>query len=148
MVDCLEPYQERKGAGDMIPYLTKGQLNRMPEKRRKKICQCQRPCQYFFNISTENDDVILCETDAKQFVYELLQLLGMADEQKIDFPQSKRGWTFAQENFVLKFLKEEKCMKENGFMKDGTYNMLSEMLGKTKAQIKDKVYHFRKAGRL
>lgn len=131
----------------MIPYLTKGDLTKLPRKRMKKVCGCSPACSEFIIIATEEEDLMLCRTDAKEFAFEMLEMLGFVTEKKA-FPKSKRGWTTEQERFVIRYLKEEQCIRENGKVKDGTYSLIGEMLGKSREQIKDKVSHLRKAGRI
>jgi hypothetical protein len=131
----------------LIPYLTKGDLTKLPTKRQKKVCGCSPPCTEFITIATEVEDIMLCHTDANEFAFEILELLGLVTEKRA-FPKSKRGWTTEQERFVIKYLKEEHCYLDSGRMRDGTYSLIGEMLGKSREQIKDKVNHLRKAGRL
>jgi hypothetical protein len=131
----------------MIPYITKGELEKLHVRRQKKICGCSPMCKEFINISTEKEDVMLCVTDAKQFSFEMLEQLGLVT-QKHAFPQSKWGWTTEQERFLIKYLKEEDCLDEKGKVKFGTYALLGEMLSKTRSAVKDKANHLRKAGRI
>jgi hypothetical protein len=131
----------------MIPYLSKGDLSKLPKKRIKKVCGCSPTCTEFITITTEEEDLMLCRTDAKEFAFEMLELLGLVTEKRA-FPKSKRGWTTEQERFVIKYLKEENCIQENGKVKDGTYSLIGEMLEKSREQVKDKVNHLRKAGRI
>jgi hypothetical protein len=131
----------------MIPYITKGELEKLHVRRQKKICGCSPMCKEFINISTEKEDVMLCVTDAKQFSFEMLEQLGLVT-QKIAFPQSNGDGPQSRNVLLLKYLKEENCLDENGKVKFGTYALLGEMLGKTRSAVKDKVNHLRKAGRL
>lgn len=131
----------------MIPYLTNGLLNRMPEKRRKKICECSTPCNEFITISTENEDVMLCAAKAKEFAFEILEKVGTVTKN-LAFPPTKWGWTTEQERILIKFLKEESCYSENGKVKYGTYKLLGELLGKSRSAINDKVKYLRRMGRL
>lgn len=129
----------------MIPYITKGDLTKLPEKRQKKICGCNQRCREFFTFTTE-DDFILCANDTNQFGFEILEQLGLVTKKQA-FPNSKYGWTTEQERFVIKYLKENNCYL-GGKVKWGTYSLIGEMLGKTRDQVKDKINHLRKAGRL
>jgi hypothetical protein len=131
----------------MIPYTTKGDLTKLPNKRQKKVCGCTPRCKEFITITTEEEDLMICRTDAKEFAFELLEMLGLVTEKRA-FPKSKRGWTTEQERFVIKYLKEENCINDKGKVKDGTYTLIGEMLSKSREQVKDKVGHLRKAGRL
>jgi hypothetical protein len=133
----------------MIPFIQKGDLTKLPSKRRNNICGCQTSCREFFTFTTYSDDsdFILCAGDAKQFGFEILEKAGVVTQSHA-FPKSKRGWTTEQERFVIKYIKENHRIDENGRMKDGTYTLIGEMLGKTREQVKDKVNHLRRFGRV
>jgi len=130
----------------MIPVISKGYLTALSDKRQKKICKCSQMCEEFFTF-TSDEDFILCSSDAKEFAFRILELKGLVT-QKHAFPKSKYGWTTEQERFVINYIQKEDRIDEKGKVKFGTYTMLGEMLGKTRAAIKDKVNHLRKAGRL
>jgi hypothetical protein len=130
----------------LIPYLTKGDLTKLSLKKQKKICGCVTLCQEFYNFTTDDDDFILCAGDARQFAFELLEIMGLVTK-KCAFPTSKWGWTTEQEEFVKKYLKDKNAYY-NGKVKYGTYSLIAEMLGKTREQVKNKIQHMQKEGKL
>lgn len=129
----------------MIPYMKKGDLNKLPKTRQRKVCGCNDPCQTFITFS-HNSDFLLCEQDAKEFAFEILAELGVLTK-KLAFPKSKYGWTTEQEQFVIRYLKDEHCL-QNGRVKYGTYSILGEMLGKSREQVKNKIQHMKKEKKL
>jgi hypothetical protein len=130
----------------MIPVITKGDLTLLPIKRQKIICKCKSTCEEVYTFSMD-DDFMLCGNDAKEFAFRILEIKGLVT-QKRAFPKSKYGWTTEMERFVINYIKEENCIAENGKVKFGTYSLIGEMLGKTRAAVKDKVNHLRRAGRI
>jgi hypothetical protein len=130
----------------MIPVISKGDLTQLSEKRQKKICSCNPVCKEFF-IFTSDEDFTLCGNDAREFAFRILEVKGIVT-QKREFPKSQYGWTILQERFVINYFKEENCIDEDGRVIRGTYRLIGEMLGKTKAAVKDKVNHLRRSGRI
>ena len=130
----------------MIPYLMKGDLTKLPKNRQKKICGCPTLCTEFYTFSLENDDFMLCAGDTRQFAFEMMSELGLMTK-KLAFPTSKWGWTTEQEEFVKKYLKD-KSAYYNGKVKYGTYSLIGEMLGKSREQVKNKIQHMQKEGKI
>lgn len=62
--------------------------------------------------------------------------------------QSNYGWTSKQVQFVIDYLKEENCYREDGKVKYGRYELIGEKIGKSRVAVKNKVHVLRKAGRL
>lgn len=124
----------------MIPYIQKGDLAKLHPNRQNKICICPEKCKHFYTFSDDKQDFILCESETKEFGFSILHELGLVTE-KLAFPKSKYGWTTEQERFIKKYLSENP-------VKYGTYSLLGEMLGKSRGQVKSKVQHMRKEGKL
>lgn len=131
----------------MIPYIHKGELFRLDPRRQKTVCACLEKCNYFYTFSFREQDFMLCEGDTKQFGFEILQEIGVLTK-KLAFPQSKYGWTTEQERFIKNYFATESCYTEAGRVKYGLYNMLGEMLGKSREQVKNKIQHMQKEGKL
>lgn len=129
----------------MIPHITKGDLTQLPSKRQQKICGCKPKCNDFYTF-TNDEDFILCSGDARQFAFEIFNKLGLVTA-KLAFPKSKWGWTTEQEQFIKSYLKD-KAAYYNGKVKYGTYSLIAEMLGKTREQVKNKIQHMAKEGKL
>jgi hypothetical protein len=138
--------EKQKGVIRLIPYIQKGQLSLLPEKRKRKICSCPVLCEEFYTIAIESEDVVLCEREAKEFGFQLFEKLGIVTEKKA-FTKSKCGWTTEQEAFIRRYLKD-KNLYYNGKIKYGTYSLIGEMLGKSRYQVKDKIHHMQKEGKL
>lgn len=107
--------------------------------RRAAICNCEVPCKVF--VSYIGDEMLtVCETGAKVVAFDTLELLGVMKESWTHM--SKLGeWTTKQEEEIIQYI------KANG-IKYGTYRLLGERFGKTRDQVKHKVQHMRKVGRL
>lgn len=132
----------------MIPYMQKGDLRRLPLARQKAICGCAKQCEVFITFTGKREnDFMLCAEDAKQFGFEILEMLEIVTKS-LAFPKSKYGWTTEQERFVINYIKKNKRIGQDGRILNGTYTLIGEMLGKSREQIKDKVNHLRRAGRL
>ncbi|CRK80331.1 hypothetical protein [Neobacillus massiliamazoniensis] len=130
----------------MIPYITKGDLTKLSPKKQKKICGCVTLCTDFYTFTTDDEDFTLCAGDTRQLAFEILEKQGLVT-QKLAFPTSKWGWTTDQEEFVKKYLKDKNAYY-NGKIKYGTYSLIGEMLGKTRDQVKNKIQHMQKEGKL
>ncbi|MCD4838149.1 hypothetical protein LRS37_04540 [Neobacillus sedimentimangrovi] len=130
----------------MIPYITKGDLTKLTPKRQRKICGCNPLCQEFYTYQTDEDDFILCAGDTKQFALEIFNQLGLID-QNLAFPKTDYGWTDEQELLIQRYLKDKNAYYR-GKVKYGTYSNLAQMLGKTREQVKNKIQHMRKEGKL
>jgi hypothetical protein len=129
----------------LIPYIVKGDLTKLPKRRQKKICGCSLTCTEFYTFNTE-DEFILCAGDAKKFAFEILEQLGIISKT-LAFPYSVSGWTTMQEHLIKKFLSDPNVYY-NGKVKYGTYSRLGEMLGKSREQVKKKIQHMQKEGKL
>ena len=97
-------------------------------------------------FASRNEDFMLCQTDAQQFAFEILEQLGLVTKKQA-FPKSQYGWTTEEERLWKKYIKEQNCFDEHGKVKFGTYTMLGEMLGKSREQVKHKIQHMRKEGK-
>jgi hypothetical protein len=131
----------------MIPYIQKGEMAKLHSKRQAALCGCQPRCRYFYTFTEHEHDWILCARDAQQFAFEILEQLDLVTK-KLAFPKSKVGWTTEQEHFIIRYFQDEHCFEENGKVKYGTYSLLGEMLGKTRDQVKLKIQHMSKEGKL
>lgn len=82
----------------MIPFIQKGDLTALPGKRRNNICGCENKCTEFYTFTTykENSDFILCASDAKQFGFEILEMIG-AIKSGVMFIGPNRAWTGEEE---------------------------------------------------
>jgi hypothetical protein len=130
----------------MIPYITKGDLTKLSQKKQKKICGCPKLCTEFFNFATDEEDFTLCTGDARQLAFEIMYQQGLVSK-KLAFPDSNSGWTMEHEEFIKKYLKDKNAYSD-GKIKYGTYSLIAEMLGKTREQVKKKVQHMQKVGKL
>jgi len=130
----------------LIPYISKGDLTKLGPKRQSKICGCNPKCKEFYTFSIDVEDFILCATDSRQFAFEVLESLGVVTS-KLAFPHSLFGWTTEQERFIKEFLNDNSAYY-NGKVKYGTYSLIAEMLGKTRGQVKSKIQHMQKEGKL
>lgn len=131
----------------MIPYIQKGEMAKLHIRRQAAICECQPRCSSFYTFTERDHDWILCSQDAQQFAFEILEQLELVTK-KLAFPKSKVGWTTEQEQFIIRYFRTETCFDENKKVKYGTYSLLGEMLGKTRDQVKLKVQHMVKEGKL
>ncbi|WLR53568.1 hypothetical protein LC048_13650 [Mesobacillus subterraneus] len=133
----------------MIPFIQKGDLTKLSGKRRNSICGCETKCKVFFTFITDNNDsdYILCAGDAKQFGFEILEMIG-AVKSGIMFIGPNRAWTGEEERLIENYFKEHDCFDDNGRVRHGINRGLAEVLGRTREQVKEKVKRMRKEGKL
>lgn len=131
----------------MVPYISKGDLTLLTPKRQKKICSCFKTCQHFYSIALDSDDIILCERDAKEFAFQMLEKTDLVNERR-EFIKSQFGWTEDQERFLIQYLQNPDCYDGKGKVRLKTYNIIGEQIGKSNKAIKGKVQYLRKVGRL
>lgn len=131
----------------MIPYMVKGELYRLDPRRQKNVCTCKQRCEHFYTFTLRDTDFMLCAGDTEQFGFEILQEVGVLTK-KLAFPKSKYGWTTEQERFIKNYFETERVYEPSGKVKYGLYSMLGEMLGKTREQVKNKIQHMQKEGKL
>lgn len=132
-----------------IPFIAKGDLTKVPGKRRNVICGCENRCTEFYTFTTlkEGSDFMMCAGDAKQFGFEILEMIG-AVKSGIMFIGPNRAWTGEEERIIEKYFKEHDCIDENGRVRHGINVGLAEVLGRNRQQVKEKVKRMRKVGRI
>lgn len=115
----------------------KGDLGKIPEKRRKQICTCPSPCQVFLTIVADTD-FILCANQAREFAFDILRPLGiMSSVNTVRRP----FWTTKDEDYIRHYLEEFG-------QHPGAYKCMAEHLGRTYHAVKTHVGDMRKAGKL
>lgn len=116
-------------------------MNHIPEiikiqGSRSSKCKCTPKCTEYYRI---DDYGSYCKNGMQQLAISILnQVNGTMIAQK---NLNNRGWTTKQEAELIKFI------EQNG-VQFGTYRILAEMFGKSRAQVKSKVYKLEKEGRL
>ncbi|MGM0807585.1 MAG: hypothetical protein ACQET8_23040 [Bacillota bacterium] len=119
----------------MKPVVNINNMSQLSSKGAKKICECPKLCNRFVTISSPDrygESMVMCERDSKKYASELQNALGLTHLGR---------WTTGQEQKVIKYI-------EKYGVKYGTYAALGSDIGKTREQVRDKVYHLRKEGRL
>lgn len=133
----------------MIPYIQKGDLTALHGKRRKAICGCETQCKTFYTFTTDDEktDFMLCAGDARQFGFELLEMLG-AVKSGLLFNGPNLAWSGEDERLIQKYFKENDCIDENGKVRYGINAALAGILGRNRSQVKQKVQRMRNEGKL
>jgi hypothetical protein len=116
----------------MKPFLSKVNLKDLPTYSRKKICSHDVPCETAITFTTFNDGIIICERDARETMYNLMQTLDA---------HNNTTWTDSDEAFLLDHYKDKG-------MYHGFYNYVADSLGKSRDQVKSKIKRMRKKGQL
>jgi hypothetical protein len=124
----------------MKPKITRFELKELSVLMQKEVCPHNPRCARAYTITTPNDGFMICEGDIKDTTYDLMKMLGMVDEN-YTLPKFDAGWTIKQEKIL------ENYLKENG-KKYGSYAIIGKLVGKTRQQVKDKVYRMKRDGRI
>lgn len=109
--------------------LTRTQIN--------KSCKCTPKCKTYIELESINK--ILCEKRATELSINLIN--KVKGVKLVNSRYAARGWTVKQMNVVIDWI------TKNG-VNHGDYSLLAEMLGKTRQQVKNKVYYMEKQGLL
>lgn len=121
----------------MLPEVYKGQLCRIPERRRKTICQCDIPCKFFITIVGQ-EDFVLCEKIGRNHALDILSTLGViTDIKTVPTP----FWTTKEEKFVIDYF------KKHG-QHNGAYRIIGVQLGRSRDAVKNKVRSMKKEGKI
>ena len=115
-------------------------MNSMPEiievDLTKRPCKCIPKCDQYFRI---NGMDVYCKKKLEQLAINILNVVnGTTISQK---NYNNRGWTTKMERELIRFI-------ESNGVRFGTYRILAEMFGKSREQVKRKVYKLEKEGRL
>lgn len=115
-------------------------MNSIPEivltQGKGFTCKCTPKCKEFFRL---NGIDVYCKKSLEQLAINILNRVNGTMIAQKNF--NNRGWTTKQEIELIKFI------EKNG-VQFGTYRILAEMFGKSRAQVKGKVYKLEKEGRL
>jgi hypothetical protein len=134
---------------DLLYYERKSSTE-YPARRFKKICVCEPRCENVVDfLDPDLQEVLftLCDNQAQDYAYKLMQLLGLmkiipdpktSSRTRIDGRTLNRTWTKAQERELINIVK-------NG-VKSGDYRIFGMKHGKTRVSVKEKVRHMRKVG--
>lgn len=104
--------------------------------KRKKLCEHEPACDKFLVISTINEGMTMCERDAKEYSSSINDSLRVVPQVRV---RSGSMWTEEQTSFLIEFMRHNDITY-------GTYNTLAKQLGKTRAQVKRRVYVLRSKG--
>ncbi|KGR88710.1 hypothetical protein [Lysinibacillus odysseyi] len=101
-----------------------------------KRCKCNPRCDQYFRI---NGMDVYCKKKLEQLAINILNTVnGTTISQK---SYNNRGWTTKMEKELIQFI-------ETNGVRFGTYRILAELFGKSRAQVKRKVYKLEEEGRL
>lgn len=106
------------------------------KSKRASKCKCTIMCEEFYRV---NGFDVYCKGSLEQLAVNILNLVN--DTNISQGNRNKRGWTTKQEQQIIQFI------ERNG-VQFGTYRIIGEMIGKTREQVKAKVYKLEKEGRL
>jgi hypothetical protein len=130
----------------MKPVVTKHDMSRLPTMMQLRMCECKPMCKHFVMISDlRAEPLTMCGRDAREYVQELIDLLGMRGDENV--PRTQNGWTSRQEQLLREYLLNE-GMEKDGSIKYGVYSILAEKVGKTRKQVKGKIQRMRQEGKL
>lgn len=121
----------------MQPQVFKGDLNKLPVKRQKQICLCNKPCNSFITIVGQ-EDFIMCEAAARDHAFDILRILEILLDV---YTKPAPFWTTKDEAYVLDYF------KKHG-QHNGAYRIIAKHLGRSRDAVKNKVLKMRREGRL
>lgn len=115
----------------------KGDLASLPAKRQRKICKCSTRCNNFITIVAD-EDVIMCEGEAREYAYDILRTLGLYSDV---YQKPKALWTTKDEQFIIKYYAEHGSH-------NGAYEIIGRHLGRSREAVKRRITRMRKEKRL
>lgn len=104
--------------------------------KRKRVCEHEPKCDKFLVINTMNEGLTLCEKDSIAFGNNIFQTLNVLPEVKL----KKNTFTEEQTKEIIAI------MRQFDRIPHGTYVLLAEKYGKTRAQVKSYVWYLRNKG--
>ncbi len=110
------------------------EIEKINKGQRK--CKCIPMCNEFFRISGFD---VYCKKQLEQLAFNILNSVNGTNIMQGNHVSN--GWTTGMEKTLIDYI-------ETYGVQNGTYSKLGLILGKNSKQVKNKVYHLEKQGRL
>lgn len=99
-------------------------------------CKCKPKCENYIDIEYIGR---YCENEATELAVKLINLAKGVNVSQDKYTQ--RGWTTRQEKVLTDWV-------TNKGINYGDYRIIGELINKSRGQVKNKVQHMRKEGKL
>lgn len=119
----------------MNPIVHVRAMHELSAYKRKKLCEHTPQCDKFLIISTLDEGMTMCEKDAIAYSNTIFQTLHVHPEVIC----KKIGWDDGQVKELIEYIRANDIHY-------GIYTTLAERFGKTRKQVKDKVFYLRDKG--
>lgn len=113
-----------------------GQIEIIKISKNRRKCKCIPACDEYFQI---NGFDIYCKKKLESLAFNILNVVNGTN--KVQRNEYSEGWTTSMESQVINYINEYG-------VQNGTFSKLAIILGKTRSQVKGKVYMLERQGRL
>lgn len=127
---------EKVGKDMEGPMIFTRSMSELSPYKRKRLCEHEPKCDKFLVINTMNEGFTLCEKDAGNFANNIFHELGIMPEVK----HKRNTFTEEQTREIIEIMRQYERIPH------GTYVVLAEKYGKTRAQLKSHVWYLRSRG--
>ena len=114
-------------------------MNQLPDIEQvitRRTCDCKPKCKEFYKI---NGFDVYCKKSLENLAFDILNKLNGTTIMQGNY--TNNGWTTRMERELINYINTQG-------VQNGTYAKLGVMLGKSRQQVKNKVYQLEKQGRL
>jgi short subunit dehydrogenase-like uncharacterized protein len=118
--------------------ITRNPINGLTQHKKRNTCKCPEKCTHYILIEDLDYEKRVCEQQATDLA---VKLINAAKGTNIVQGTYVQGWTTKMENEIIKWI-------TNQGIKNGDLRLMGEMFNKTRFQVKNKIQHMRKTGRL